>query len=239
MHRKLVSIGAAITLLVAAAPASAGYGHGGHHVAGGKDRHGGRGGHGGCGTKACANTIVSLDAAASALGLTSVKLKADLAAGKTLAQEATATGASLTALTTAITTAAQTALTTATTNGTVSAGEAQAVLLGVPQQVVGLLTSTLSGNCGLIKLDVGAAASLFGLTNAQLLASLRGGKTVADLAAATGKTVATLVQGLSAAATGGVTSAAASGAVTQAQAQTLSAAVSQSVTSIATKPLGG
>jgi hypothetical protein len=227
MHRKLASIGVALTFLVAAAPASAGHGHGGH-------------GNGGCsGKRTCANTIVSLDVAASALGLTSAQLKAELKNGKTLAQEAATTGKSLDTVAASITSAAQTALNSAVTNGTLSTGQAQAVLLGVPQQVVSLLTSAVSGTCGLLKLDVGTAASLLGLTNAQLLASLSAGKTIADLAAATGKSVDALVQGLSSASTSGITSAVGSGAVTQSQGTSLTTSVTQSVTSLATKPLGG
>jgi hypothetical protein len=242
MKKTLTLIGLAAAMLVVAAPASAGRGHGGGDYGfAGRAAHGGHGRGGGCGghASACANTIVSLDAAASALGLTNAKLKADLASGKTLAQEAATAGRTLDALSSSLTTAAQSALNAAVANGSLSVGQAQAVLLGVPQQVVGLLTSAVTGPCGLIKLDVSAAASLLGLTNAQLLAQLSAGTTIAGLAAATGKTVTTLVQGLATASTAGVTSAAASGAITAAQASTLSASVTQSVAGVATKPLGG
>lgn len=239
MHKTLSLIGLAAALLVLAAPAAAhgGPGHG-RSLGFAGARHGGGGGCGGHG-KTCANTIVSLDVAASALGLTSAKLKADLASGKTLAQEATTTGKSLDAVSSSIVSAAQSALSSAVAGGTLSAGEAQAVLLGVPQQVAALVTNAVSGSCGLLRLDIGAAASLLGLTTPQLSAQLAAGKTIADLAAATGKTVSTLVQGLTSAATAGVTSAVSSGTLTQAQGSTLTTTLSQSVTSLATKPLGG
>jgi hypothetical protein len=243
MRKSITLIGLAAALLVLAAPAAAhgGPGHGfGFGFAG--YRHGGgmpggcRGGHGGT---ACANTIVSADVAASALGLTSAQLKAALSSGKTLAQEATATGKSLDTVSSSIVSAAQSALDSAVAGGSLSAAQAQAVLLGVPQQVAALVTNAVSGTCGLIKLDVSAAASVLGLTTAQLTTQLAAGKTIADLAAATGKTVTTLVQGLTSSSTSGVASAVSAGALTQAQGSTLTTAVTQSVTTLATKPLGG
>ena len=119
------------------------------------------------------------------------------------------------------------------------------MLVGVPQQVTSLLTATMSplrglvfGRCGLIALDIRFAAQLLGLTPFQLLAELNLGKTLAEIAAAVGKTVEGVTATATAAATTAVTSAAAAGNLTQSQATSLTTTVTQQVTSVVTTVLG-
>jgi hypothetical protein len=124
------------------------------------------------------------------LGTTTAQLQAQLTSGTTLAAAATAAGKSLDTFAQSLTSAAKSTLDAAVAGGSVTQGVAQAVLVGVPQQVAGLLTTTLGGRCGLVQLDLSTAASLLGLTTADLRVQLAAGKTLADLASAADKTLA-------------------------------------------------
>ena len=225
---RMVTTLAAGTLVVAyAGPASA---HGGPGKGARADRaagtHAGMGGR--CGCRA-GSTILSVDAAASALGVTSAALKADLKSGKTIAQIAAAAGKSVGDVAAALTTAAKAGLDAAVASGSLTRGQADAVLLGVPQQVAQLVSGTVrriaGGRCGLLRLDIGVAASLLGITAADLRAQLNAGRTLAQIAAAAGKTLGGLGAAAADAAKPALDAAVAAGSLTQAQAQAILAGV--------------
>jgi hypothetical protein len=242
--QRMAAVGAAAVLACAAvaAPASAGHGRGGggHHAERGY-HHGG----GGCGGGHACTSIVSADVAGSALGLTRAQLSAQLKAGQTLAQVAAAANKPVDTLATAITNAAKTGLDAAVAAGTLTAGQAQAVLVGVPQQVAALVSGSarsakalVGSRCGLISLDISAAASLLGLTPVQLQVELNAGKTLAAIAAAVGKTVEGVTQAATAAAKTTVDAGVAAGSLTQSQGQTLTSGVSQTITTVIGGALG-
>jgi hypothetical protein len=232
-----------------AAPAGAHDGRGGNHGKGDAQRsaHGSRGGGHGCGggARGC-SAVVSVDVLSSFLGVTTAQLRLDVRSGKTLAQETAAAGKQVDALAAAITSAAKTGLDSAVAAGTLTPGQAQAVLLGVPQQAAAIVGGTskaaakaLLGRCGLVQLDLGTAASVLGLTVAQLRVELAAGKTVAQIAAAAGKTVAGVTSAAASAATTSVDAGVAAGSLTQSQGQSLAASVTQQITTVVTGALGG
>jgi hypothetical protein len=239
MHRSLsrrLAAGVAAlaaTVLVGAVLAGPALAHGGHGQRAGFS--GARAGGGGCGCRA--GSLVSLDVAANALGLTSVQLRADLKSGQSLAQIAAAAGKSIDTVATAITTAATSTLNAAVASGSLTAGQAQAVLIGVPQQVATLVSGTLRqakgllGGCGLLRLDISAAASALGLTVAQLRTELSAGKTLSAIAAAAGKSVASVAAAATAAVKATTDAAVASGALSQAQASGIVAGASTPIAS--------
>jgi predicted transcriptional regulator len=239
----MLSFGAALL----ASPALAGHGHGGGQQrqgfrAGGHGGGGGCGGGGGGGGAATCTNVVSLNAAASALGLTAAQLQARVRSGQTLAEIAASAGKSVDTVAQTLTTDAKAGLDAAVAAGTLSTGQAQAVLVGVPQQVATLIGSTLrglSGRCGLITLDISAAASLLGETVAQLQAQLSAGQTLATISAALGKTAATVAAAASAAVKTGVDAAVAAGSLTPAQGSALASGTAAQITGIVTGALGG
>jgi urease accessory protein UreF len=236
-RRRLAAVVAAVVAVsfgtaAFAAPASA------HHGPGkGKAGIAGKRGGGGCGCRS--GNLVSLDVAASFLGLSTAQLQAQLKSGKSLAQIAATAGKSLDGLVQSITTAAKSTLDAAVSGGALTQGQAEAVLVGVPQQVASLVAGLVGGRCGLLRFDISAAATLLGLTPAQLRVQLNAGKTLAQIAAATGKSPAALVQALADAAKASISASVASGALTSAQGAALTAGVTQTITNVASVPLGG
>ena len=228
---RLAAAVAAALLIAAAAAGTASAGCGGGHRSHGSGLGAAGGGPrcGGC------NALVSLDVAASALGLSAAQLQAELKAGRTLAQVAATAGVSVTRVAEAIAAAAKTALDGAVAAGSLTQGQAQAVLLGVPQQIASLLSASVSargklrvgGGCGLIRLDLSVAASLLGVTRAQLAAQLRAGRTLAQIAAAAGASIDALAQAAASGVATAVGAAVTAGSITAAQGQAIVANATQ------------
>ena len=80
-----------------------------------------------------------LDAAASNLGLTEAQLRTQLAAGKTLAQVATAQGKSVDGLVTALVDAAKTKLDAAVAAGRLTSDQEQSILTDLKQHVTDMV----------------------------------------------------------------------------------------------------
>ena len=225
---------AAIALATAAAPATAHDGKG--HAA--KSTSTLR-----CGCSA----LVSLDAAASVLGLTRAQLQAQLRAGSSLAQVAASAGKPLGEVAAGVTAAAKNDLDLAVAAGTLTPNQAQAIFLGVPGQVTALLApaatgrarARIDGRCGLIWVDYFVVARFLRMTSSELWHELSIGKSLADLAAAAGKSLSDLVQASTDAATRNGDAAVAVAAVTAADAQAVVAGATQQVASVVGAPPGG
>ena len=181
----------------------------------------------------CSRGLVSLDVAASALGLDTEQLKADLKAGKTLAQVADAHGKPVGAVANAITAAATTALSSAVTSGAVSQGQAEATLLSLPWQLSRIIgraqLGALGGNCGLVVLDISFAAAYLHMRVAELRAELSAGRTLAEIAASQGRPLDAVRLDASAATAASVRAA---GTLTQTQASVLTAELTQQISTV-------
>jgi hypothetical protein len=160
----------------------------------------------------------TLKTAAGYLGVTVAALQADLKAGKTLADEATAKGKTPAGLIKAITDAAKDNLGVAVGAGWLTQAQADRVLAGLTEAV----TDLVNNGPGIPKGDkagpLGAAATYLGMTPAELRTALRGGKTLAQVASDKGKSVDGLVTALTAGAKKHLDAAVAAGDITQAQA---------------------
>lgn len=181
----------------------------------------------------CSGGLVSLDVAASALGLTTEQLRAELKTGKTLAQVAAAADRPVAALAQSIVGAASTALSSAVANGTVTQGQAEATLLSLPWQLTRIIgraqLGALGGTCGLVALDISFAAAYLHMRVGELRAELSAGKTLAQIAADRGRPLdAVRVDASSATAA----SVAAAGTLTQAQATELTAELTQQISTV-------
>ena len=178
----------------------------------------------------CATGLASLDVAASALGLTTVELQAELKTGRTLAQVAAARGTPVAALANSIAGAAATTLASAVAKGELTQGRAQAALVSLPWQVTRIISrpnlGALGGNCGLVVLDVSFAAYYLHLTVSQFRAELSAGKTLSEIANANGRSLDAFGRD---AAAGAVASVGVSATLTQAQATELTATVTQQI----------
>ena len=181
----------------------------------------------------CAGGLVSLDVAASAFGLSTEQLKAELTAGKTLAQVADAEGKPVAALAQSIVGAATTALSSAVANGTVTQGQAEATLLSLPWQLTRIIgrahLGALGGNCGLVVLDISFAAAYLHMRVVELRAELSAGKTLAEIAASQGRPLDAIRLDASAATAASV---AAAGTLTNAQASDLTAELTQQISTV-------
>jgi len=137
-------------------------------------------------------------AVASYLGLSRQQLRADLAAGQTLAQIASAQGKSVLGLEQTIEAAVKIRLDQAVAAGKISGSREQLILSKLPARVDKLVNSAHPGALvgahlwlrGLVR----ASAAYLGLTPAQLRADLRSGQTLAQVATVQGKTTAGLEQ---------------------------------------------
>ena len=147
------------------------------------------------------------DAVARYLGLAPMELKQQLAAGKSLAEIATAQGKSVEGLKQAILDGAKADLDQAVANGEISAEEGQTMLSklrdGLDDFVngkdgVGVRVEVTHGGADLFR---STAAAYLGLSVDQLTEQLRAGKSLAEIATAQGKSVSGLKQKLIAAAT--------------------------------------
>jgi hypothetical protein len=158
-----------------------------------------------------------LKTSATYLGISLTDLQTDLKGGKTLAQEATAKGKTAAGLITALTTATKGNLDAAVAAGWITQKQADAVLEGATKTITELVDNgpPVPGEQHAGPLD--AAATYLGVTTADLKTALQGGKTLAQVAADKGKTVAGLVTALTADAKTRLDKAVTDGNITQAQ----------------------
>ncbi len=138
-----------------------------------------------------------LTPAASFLGVSLSTLEADLKGGKTLAQEATAKGKTAAGLIDAIMASEKTVLDAENAAGWLTDAQETSVLANLKDAVTELVNNGppvpgIGKHVGLLD----TAATYLGMTVSDLQAALKSGKTLADEAAAKGKTVDGLVQAL-------------------------------------------
>jgi phage FluMu protein gp41 len=138
-----------------------------------------------------------LTPAASFLGVSLSTLEADLKGGKTLAQEATAKGKTAAGLIDAIMASEKTVLDAENAAGWLTDAQETSVLANLKDAVTELVNNgppvpDIRKHVGLLD----TAATYLGMTVSDLQAALKSGKTLADEAAAKGKTVDGLVQAL-------------------------------------------
>jgi polyhydroxyalkanoate synthesis regulator phasin len=210
----LATAGAAFAVAAGAGGALADRGHGPHGP-------GGRGGPGG-----------PPDAAAIAtyLGLTPAQLRTHLMAGKTLAQIAQAQGKSVSGLQDAIYASAKKRLDQAVANGRLTAAQEQTFLANLKSHLDDLVNRTGRPPHGAGAPRFGAAAAKYlGLTEVQLQAQLRSGKTLAQVATAQGKSVDGLKAAILADAKSRLDQAVAAGKLTAAQAKAILAELTSHV----------
>ena len=137
-----------------------------------------------------------LTPAASFLGVSLSTLQADLKGGKTLAQEATAKGKTAAALIDAIVASEKTVLDSENAAGWLTDAQETSVLANLKDAITELVNNgpPVPGTAHVGLLDT--AATYLGMTVSDLQAALKSGKTLADEAAAKGKTADGLVQAL-------------------------------------------
>jgi hypothetical protein len=143
-----------------------------------------------------------VSAVTSYLGLSAQQLRADLAAGQTLAQIATAQGKTASGLEQTIESAVKTQLDQAVTAGKISSQQEQTILSRLQARLDTIVTTAHPGfghhgrwRGGLIRVS----ASYIGISPEQLRTELKAGKTLAQITAehqAQGKTVAGLEQAI-------------------------------------------
>jgi hypothetical protein len=164
-------------------------------------------------------------AIASYLGLTPAQLRAQLRAGKTLAQIAVAQGKTVAGLEDAIYKDVQTHLDQAVANGRLTSAQEQAMLAQLKahlDDIVNHAGPPAGADGGARGAHFGAAVtSYLGLTRAELRTQLRNGKSLAQIAVAQGKTVAGLKAAILAAAKTRLDKAVSSRKLTAAQEKTL------------------
>jgi hypothetical protein len=175
-------------------------------------------GHGGPGGGPGLLAGETLKTAATYLGISLATLQADLKSGKTLAEEATAKGKTAAGLITALTNAAKENLDAAVAAGWLTQAQADRQLEGATRAITDLVNNgpgiPKGGKAGPLE----AAATYLGMTVADLHTALRGGKTLAQVAADKGKSVDGLVTALTADAKKKLDAAVAANDITQAQA---------------------
>jgi hypothetical protein len=174
-----------------------------------------------------------LKTAAAHLEIPLATLQADLKAGKTLAQEATAKGKTVDGLIAALTKDAKENLDAAVAAGWLTQKQADAVLEKVTAAITDLVKNgppvpAAKGAKRAGPLET--AATYLQMKVADLLTALKGGKTLAQVAADKSKTVDGLVTALTADAKAKLDKAVADGNITQAQANALLSKLTQHVT---------
>ena len=162
-------------------------------------------------------------AVAAYLGLTPAQLVAQLAAGKSLAQIATAQGKSVSGLEDVIYAAAKARADKAVAAGKLTAAQEQTLLAKLKSHLDAIVNRAglLRGHGRAVKPVGAAVAAYLGLTRAELFKQLRSGKSLAQIATAQGKTVAGLKTAILNAAKSRLDRAVAAGRLTAAQEQTL------------------
>jgi hypothetical protein len=146
-------------------------------------------------------------AVADYLGLTTAELRAQLRAGKTLADVAKTQGKTVSGLEDVIVADATTHLDAAVAAGKLTAAQEAAMLADLKAHVDDLVNHAGTGPGGPGgrghhgPFDLGAVTGYLGLTAAELRTQIESGKSLADVAEAQGKTVSGLEDALVAAAT--------------------------------------
>jgi hypothetical protein len=163
-------------------------------------------------------------AIADYLGLTESELQAQLEAGKSLAQIASAQGKSVSGLEDVIVSDAKTHLDEAVASGKLTAAQEETMLAELKSHVDEIVNATGGPGGPGLRVAVGpafgdAAATYLGLTPSELRAQIEGGKTLAQVAAAQGKSVAGLEAAILAGARQELDRAVAAGKLTAAQEQ--------------------
>ncbi len=166
-----------------------------------------------------------LPVAAAYLDLTPAALRVELRSGKSLAQVASSKGKSVDGLESALLNALRSRVAAAKTAGKLDAARADRLLQRAPQLVERIVNATPRARTARTKAARGGllktAATYLGVTNAQLVAELRAGKSLAQIAAAKNKSVDGLKQALFAALKQKVDAAVATGRFPAARAQKL------------------
>ena len=159
-----------------------------------------------------------LTPAASLLGVSVDTLAADLKAGKTLAQEATAKGKTAADLVTAIVAAEKKVFDAEAAAGWITSAQETALVSNVTDEVTQLVNDgpPIVGD-GKGGDPLSLAATFLGMSVSDLQAALQSGKSLADEAAAKGKSVSDLVTALVAPLKQKLDAAVTAGAITQAQ----------------------
>jgi len=195
-------------------------GQGGGFLGGGGFR--GQGGpDGGAGTGTL--TIDVLSPAATFLGISETTLEADLAGGKTLAQEATAKGKTAADLVTAVVAAEKNVFDAEVAAGWITSTQETSLLSQATTEITDLvnngppIVSTQTQPQSPLQL----AATFLGMTTSDLQSALKSGKTLADEATAAGKSVSDLVTALEAPTKTKLDAAVTAGTITQAQENTI------------------
>jgi hypothetical protein len=181
-----------------------------------------------------------IQAVTSYLGLTAQQVRADLQAGQTLAQIATAQHKTVSGLEQAITSAVKTGLDKAVTAGKITSAQELALLSRLQSRLDTLvnsphpLRSALGARAHALKARsiVAAVAGYLGVTAQQLKTELMGGKTLAQVAAEHGKTVAGLEQTITSAVKTRLDRAVAAGLITAKREQAILAEVSSHLDAI-------
>ena len=163
-------------------------------------------------------------AVADYLGLTESELRAQLEAGKSLAQIASAQGKSVAGLEDLIVSDAKTHLDEAVTNGKLTAAQEETMLAELKSHVDDMVNATGGPRGPGMRIGIGpafgdAAATYLGLTQDELRTQLEGGKTLAQVATAQGKSADGLEAAILAGAKQDLDQAVAAGKLTAAQEQ--------------------
>jgi hypothetical protein len=169
-------------------------------------------------------------AVAGYLGLTESELRAQLEAGKSLAQIASAQGKSVSGLEDVIVADAKAHLDEAVANGRLTPAQRETMLAGLKSHLDDFVNGTRHGPG--IRIAVGppfgaAAVTYLGLTPEELGAQLESGKTLAQVASAQGKSVDGLKAAILAGAKDRLDRAVAAGELTAAQGQTMLAGLQE------------
>jgi len=175
-------------------------------------------------------TAETLKTAAGYLGIPVATLAADLKAGKTLGDEATAKGKTPAGLIKALTDAAQDNLNVAVSAGLLTQAQADRALDAYGDAVTDLVNNGPGIPEGARTGPLEKAATYLGMTTSDLVDALKGGKTLAQVAGDKGKTVEGLVTALTADAKKKLDAAVAADDITQAQADAAYKKLTQAVT---------
>ncbi len=193
----------------------------------------------------------ALRTAESYLGLSGAQIRADLGRGQTLAQVAAGQGKSVDGLVSAVVSAAESKLAGAVAAGRLTLSQEATIESNLRPAITAIVDGTAppagfgrgSGFFGVVVLrgELRAAAAYLGLTTAQVRSDIQSGQTLAQIAAAQGKTADGLVAALVAATKARLARAVSAGAMTSAQAQSIEATLSRQITDIVngTGPAGG
>jgi hypothetical protein len=189
--------------------------------------------------------IAELDTAAAYLGVSEAELRQMLRDGKSLAEVATARGKSVDGLVSALVDTAKKQLDAAATAGRITPERKQALEADLEQRITELVNGKLPafsahglrggpgfglGLLGLARSTLESATTEYlGLTEAQLESDLRSGKTLAQIAAARGKSATGLVSALVNAAKKQLDAQVAAGRLTRSQADELEATLEERV----------